>query len=204
MKFNINSEEVKSLLAAIEDLLDIKLLIRKIVPDYDLNEELNEKFISLLFSLQKKLQPIFSKYLKQDDKISSKKKSIFKLKENIKEIMERDDIILISANSSKKKINNLGFNPQNLIVSGGPLFIEDYKIINPNITNIALQGIKKKCERLTNQLKDENWKKKDLIFIYEKENPTDKLILKKLDEISNIIGKKIKTIEIKSWKALDG
>ncbi len=204
MKFNINSEEVKSLLAAIEDLLDIKLLIRKIVPDYDLNEELNEKFISLLFSLQKKLQPIFSKYLKQDDKISSKKKSIFKLKENIKEIMERDDIILISANSSKKKIKNLGFNPQNLIVSGGPLFIEDYKIINPNITNIALQGIKKKCERLTNQLKDENWKKKDLIFIYEKENPTDKLILKKLDEISNIIGKKIKTIEIKSWKALDG
>ena len=204
MKFNINSEEVKSLLAAIEDLLDIKLLIRKIVPDYDLNEELNEKFISLLFSLQKKLQPIFSKYLKQDDKISSKKKSIFKLKENIKEIMERDDIILISANSSKKKIKNLGFNPQNLIVSGGPLFIEDYKIINPNITNIALQGIKKKCERLTNQLKDENWKKKDLIFIYEKENPTDKLILKKLDEIYNIIGKKIKTIEIKSWKALDG
>ena len=204
MKFNINSEEVKSLLAAIEDLLDIKLLIRKIVPDYDLNEELNEKFISLLFSLQKKLQPIFSKYLKQDDKISSKKKSIFKLKENIKEIMERDDIILISANSSKKKIKNLGFNPQNLIVSGGPLFIEDYKIINPNITNIALQGIKKKCERLTNQLKDENWKKKDLIFIYEKENPTDKLILKKLDEISNIIGKKIKPIEIKSWKALDG
>jgi len=203
VKFNINSEEVKSLLAAIDDLLDIKLLIRKIVPDYDLNEELNEKFISLLFSLQKKLQPLFSKYLKQDDKISSKKKSIFKLKENIQEIMERDDNILISANSSKKKIKNLGFNPQNLIVSGGPLFIEDYKIINPNITNKALEGIKKKCERFTNQLKDKNWKKKDLIFIYEKENPTDKLILKKLDEISNIIRKKVKTIEIKSWKALD-
>ena len=97
----------------------------------------------------------------------------------------------------------MGINPQYLIVSGGPLFIEDYKEINPSIPNNAIPGIEKKCERLLNQLKNEKWDNKELFFIYETNNATDKLILNRLEEISKLIGKQIKTIEINSWKDLD-
>ena len=103
----------------------------------------------------------------------------------------------------KKKLKNIGIDPRNIIVSGGPLFFKDYKIINPNLSEPALENIKKKCERLIKQLENEDWSKQNLIFIYEKENPTDELILSKLDRISNIIGKNLKTFELKSWKDLE-
>lgn len=196
MEKRIKFEEVKALLTAIDDLIEIKLLIRKSVPNYNLNESSNNQFISLLKSLQKKLVPIFSKYLKDD--ISTKE-----IKKSILELMNAGKIALISANSSKKKLKSIGVDPRSLIVSGGPLFFEDYKIINPNLPVKALQGIKKKCDRLINQIKSKNWREKDLIFIYEKENPTDKLILNRTEEISNLIGKKVITFKIKSWKYLD-
>ena len=75
--------------------------------------------------------------------------------------------------------------------------------LNPNLTDDAIKGIELKCNRLKKQLSDENWEKKELIFIYESENTTDKLILKRLDEISKMIGKKIILIELTTWNEID-
>jgi hypothetical protein len=195
------SEEVKALLAAIDDLIDIRLLIRKIVPNYNLNEATYKSFLSKLESLQEKLKPIFSKYL------STEGMSLIEPSQDVKNellnLVKSNTIILISANSSKKKLKNIGINPRNLIVSGGPLFVEDYKVINPNLSEKALENIKKKCDRLINQLQNEDWRKRNILFIYEKENPTDELILNKIDRISNLIGKSLKTIELKSWNDLE-
>lgn len=197
----LNSEEVKALLAAIDDLIDIKLLIREIVPNYNLNEKTYISFITKLESLHHKLKPIFSEYLSDEDMMS------IETSEDVKNIIldqaKNNMIVLISANSSKKKLKNLGVDPRNVIVSGGPLFIEDYKVINPNLSEKALENIKKKCDRLTTQLENEDWGKNNLIFIYEKKNPTDLLILNKLDRISNIIGKNLKTFGLDSWKNLE-
>ncbi len=197
----LNSEEVKALLAAIDDLIDIKLLIRKIVPNYNLDEPIYKTFISKIETLHQKLRPIFSDYLNIEN--TTHKKSSEDLKKAILNIVKDNMIVLISANSSKKKLINIGIDPRNLVVSGGPLFLEDYKIVNPNLSDQALVNIKKKCERLINQLENEDWSKKDSIFLYEKENPTDLLILNKIDRISNIIGKKMKTFELNSWKDLE-
>jgi len=195
------SEEVKALLAALDDLIDIKLLIRKIVPKYDLNEATYRSFLSNLKSLRQKLNPIFSAYLSDEDmKVMESSED---LKNKILDLVKNNTIILISANSSKKKLKNIGIDPRNLIVSGGPLFVEDYKIINPNLSEKALENIKKKCERLINQLENEDWSKHNIIFIYEKENPTDILILNKLDRISNIIGTNLNVFELNSWKDLE-
>lgn len=197
----LNSEEVKALLTAIDDLIDIKLLIREIVPNYNLNEKTYKSFITKLESLHHKLKPIFSEYLNDEDMM------LIETSEDVKNIIldlaKNNMIVLISANSSKKKLKNLGVDPRNVIVSGGPLFIEDYKVINPNLSENALENIKKKCDRLITQLENEDWSKNNLIFIYEKKNPTDLLILNKLDRISNIIGKNLKTFGLDSWKNLE-
>ena len=202
MVIKIKSEEVKSILAAIDDLIEIKILIRKITPDYNLNDTLNKFFIEKLVDLHKNLQPLFSKYLKEEF-ILKTKKSINQLKEDIQDIIKKNNFGLVSANSSKKKLKTIGFDPRLLIVTGGPLFFEDYNKINQNISDNAIISIKKKCERILTQIKTINWNHKDLIFIYDSNNTTDKLILKRIDALSKLIGKKVKTLEITSWNVLD-
>ena len=202
MEKKIRIEDVKAVLTAIEDLIEIKLLIRSIVPTYTLDVNLKEKFISLLKSLQNKLQPLFSEYLTKEILIKTNN-SAEQIKNEILKLLTSDNIALISANSSKKKLKSLGVDSRRLIVTGGPIFVNDYKTINPDLPDKALSGIKTKCERLINQIKSENWETKDLVFIYEKENPTDKLILNRIEEISNIIQKKVILLELNSWKDFD-
>ena len=97
----------------------------------------------------------------------------------------------------------MGVDPRNLIISGGPLFSEDYLKINPNISENTFTGIKKKCNHLINQLKNRNWGQKHLVFLYEKNNIADNIIIKELPKISRLIGKQIKTYVLNSWKDLN-
>lgn len=198
----INSQEVKSLLAAMDDLIEIKALIRKVVPNYNLDEELKSRYLFLLEALRSKLQPLFSKYLHQDDKLQP-----IKTRENlineIKNISGKANSFLVSASSSKKKLKNIGIDPRNIIVSGGPLFVEDFKKISPDIPDNALSDIKKKCDNLLNIIKRENQLNKELVFLVEIENPTDKIILEEIEEISKSMTKKIKVFKIDSWKILE-
>ena len=166
MIIKINSDEVKSILAALDDLIEIKILIRKITPEYNLNDILSKIFIEKLADVHKNLQPLFSKYLKEDH-ILKTEQSIYQLKEDIKAIIKSGSFGLVSANSSKKKLKTIGFDPRLLIVTGGPLFFEDYKKINQNISDNAIISIKKKCERILSQIKNIDWNQKDLIFIYD-------------------------------------
>lgn len=195
----INSEEVKSLLSAINNLIEIKILIRNITPNFEFDDVQNENFIELLKSLYNKLSPIFSKYLRDDDLALTTPT----LRDNILKTLNSNNFALISSNSSKKKLKNIGIDPRRLIVSGGPLFFDDYMVLNQNIKNEQLETIKKKCERLRNQIKDQTWEEKDLVFIYEKDNFTDKIILDKINRLSELIGKQVKLLEIKSWKDLN-
>ena len=146
----MNSEEVKALLAAFDDLVDIKILIRKIVPSYEIDKSLNDELIMLLSNLKQKLQPLFSKYLKQESSLKTEDSKIA-IKDTILKAISNNNIVLISANSSKKKLKNLGIDPRRLIVTGGPLFIEDYKVVNPNLPDKALPNLKKKSERVFNE-----------------------------------------------------
>ena len=194
----MNSNEVSALLKALDELIEIKVLIRKAVPQYNLDETLKSEFIDKLTSLNNNLKPIFAKYIieKSSNEQSDEIKGIL-----IEQLSK--NFALISSNSSKKKLKNMGVDPRRLIVSGGPIYYEDYKIINPNLTEKALDNIKSKCERILNQIQSKNWETQNLIFIYENENPTDKLILKRIEILTDIIGKNVKTIEIKNWKDLD-
>jgi hypothetical protein len=198
----MNSEEVKALLAAFDDLVDIKILIRKIAPKYELDSLLNEELLFLLNKLKLKLQPLFSKYLTQENPVKTEDFKIAR-KNTILEAISNDNIVLISANSSKKKLKSMGVDPRRIIVSGGPLFVEDYKVVNPNLPDKALPSIKKKCERILDELKHEKWAGSELIFVHEEENATDKLILEKLEQVSKLIQKKINTINVGSWDMLN-
>lgn len=195
----MKSEEVKALIEALDDLIELKTLFRKTAPTYKLDEGLETIFLSLLKSLSQKLQPIFKTYLKDDHSEDSNKK----VKERILEVLNAGNYALISSSSSKKKLKSIGIDPRNLIVSGGPLFFEDYKKINPNLPEKALIGIKKKCENLINEVKNLDLSKKGLFLITEANNPTDQLIRERIGDFSALVGKFINQLILDSWKDLD-
>lgn len=197
----IRKEDVESLLKAIDNLIELKLIIRKTTPNYQLNESDKGKFISILKILSDKLKPIFSDYLKEKV-LLEEKESIQNKRERIIKALSQANFFLISSNSAKKKLKDLGADPRNLLVSGGPFFSEDYQKVNPNIPDQALIAIKKKSERLKAELQNENWNEKNLYFIYEKDDIADKLTLEKIDRISDLIGKEVITIGIESWDEL--
>ena len=198
----ITSNDVRSLLNAMEDLIDIKLIMRSIVPNYELGDAEKERFIKALKSLHDKLIPVFAKYLELEVPKSKKLSRIDSIS-NLRQLIDQNTIILDSATSSKKKLKGAGMYARNIIVSGGPLTMKNYTKVNPNIPEKALEGIEKKCERLKNELRTELQNDKTIVFVHENNNETDDIILEELDEISLKIGKKVKDYEIESWQSLE-
>jgi hypothetical protein len=196
----IKKADVNSLLKAIEYVVDIKMIIRQITPHYELNDLLEDKFVSSLQKLHNILNPIFSTYLPEEPLKGEKSREIGR--QRIQNALTKDNRFLLSSNSAKKVLKDLGADPRNIIVSGGPFFLEDYQKVNPNIPDHALVGIQKKCERLKEELSEETWRDKDLYFIYEQNDIADQLTLEKIDRISELIGREVKTIDIESWDDL--
>jgi hypothetical protein len=125
----INSQEVQAILDAIDILLEIKCLIRNIAPSYQLNATQLKLFDSLLNSLKNQIEPLFSKYIPSNlNGTTERKNNEILLK--LKKLIESERYILISASHSKKILKNVGFNPLNIIVSGGPLILKDYLKVN--------------------------------------------------------------------------
>jgi len=197
----IKKEDVELLLEAIDDLVDLKIIIRKITPNYELNNIQKDEFISKLQHLYTSLHPIFSTYLKEES-VLEQQGFIEEKREKIIKAFSRGNYLLVSSNSAKNNLKDLGADPRNIMVSGGPFFLEDYQKVDPNIPDHALEGIKKKCERVKEELKSKIWENNDLYFIYEKDDIADKLTLEKINQISDLIGKEVKTIGIKSWNSL--
>jgi hypothetical protein len=200
MPKKIENTEVKALLSALDDLIDMKILFRKVVPNYTLGEESNQKFLSYLKSLSFKLQPLFSKYLDQDLVIGDKQSNG---KEFLEQIKEKKSFLLVSASSSKKILKKLGVDPQNIIVSGGPLIFEDFKKVNPNLSAEVLSGVKKKCNHLLKLLQSNKLRDINLIFIYELHNLTDKIIINELNTNINLMGMRVQLYRILSWKLFE-
>ncbi len=200
MSNKIDDAEIKALLSTLDDLIDMKILFRKLAPNYTLDKECNQQFLSILESLYLKFQPLFSKFLNQDHTVGDKQSNA---KEFLEQIKEKKSHVLVSANSSKKVLKKWGILPQNIIVSGGPLIFEDFKKVNPNISDERLSGVKKKCNHLLKLLQSNKLRGQDVIFIYEIQNLTDKIILDELNTNIDLIDKHIQLYRIPSWKLFE-
>ncbi|TFG00431.1 MAG: DUF2100 domain-containing protein [Promethearchaeota archaeon] len=194
----LTKKDIKAILSSIDILLDIKTYIRKISPLYELTDPYDKKIIKSLHTLQNELDPLFTTYL-HNKEISISEFSEDNQKERIIDVLSEDNMALISSNSAKNILKDQGIDPRKLIVTGGPLFYEDYRKVNPNIPDHALKGIKKKCKGIMDSLEGRDWKNKDLYFIYEEENVADTYTFEKIDRLSDLIGKNIKIIKISSW-----
>ncbi len=198
----MNREEVTRILRVIDKLLGIKNILRKITPTYKLEGQNEIELIELLEEIKKDLDPLFQKYISIEKKSENEKKTR-EFKKLINRLNNKSNQILVSSKSTGNLLKNMGFKPSNIIVSGGPLNIKDYKELNPSLGDRALDSIKKKIQTLITKIQNIDWNSRDLIFIFEKTNKSDQLILKRLNFISEITNKEVRAIPIDSWKELE-
>lgn len=168
----------------------------------ELNDTQLDLFKSLLNSLSNILLPLFSKFLQNEINVTLKKEKK-ELLSKLDNLIKKEQYIIISASHSKKILKNLGFSPLKLIVSGGPILINDYIKVNPNLSEKDLQGISKKSKNLISKLQKIARSDSDITFIFEKNNRTDQVILEELNEIKKKIGKAIFVFEIPNWRKLE-
>ena len=198
----ITSKEVNFLLNAIEDLIDIKILIRSIVPKYNLDDFNHKRLITLLSSLNEKLNPLFVRFLDLD-RSSVPPESKTSLVTELKQVIDQNMFVLVSSSSAKKKLKHFGIDARNILVSGGPIFFDNYKKINKDIPEKAIPGLEKECARLVEELKDAANNLDVIIFIYEMDNITDKVILEEIEDLAQLLKKPIQKYELQSWQNLD-
>ena len=112
----------------------------------------------------------------------------------------KDLLILTTKNSFKKSITKLGVDPQRIVVAGVPLDIEDMKVLNPEIPEIALLSIKKKIKHVKNDInrKMEQFNLKNIIVLVENDKPGE-VLGKRAEELYNahvIIKENLKDINV--------
>lgn len=126
-----------------DELIEAEEFIYSSRPSHKLDEDEAKQFCNKIISVRNNLDEILA-----DFGVLEKET----IEEEIKKFSE--NILIITSKSNFKKVFlKFGVDPQNIIVAGVPLEVEDMKILNPKIPDAALAGISKKIEHVKNDIK---------------------------------------------------
>lgn len=126
-----------------DELIEAEEFIYSSRPSHKLDEDNAKQFCNKIISVRNNLDEILADFGVLEKE--SVEDEIKKLSENI--------LIITSKSNFKKTFLKFGVDPQNIIVAGVPLEVEDMKILNPKIPDAALAGISKKIEHVKNDIK---------------------------------------------------
>jgi len=207
---------------AMDELLLIRNVLRKYVPDYKIDNAADKTELDRAFKkMAKWLVPVFEelglcqerapdlqalgiespgKGAPMPGSMPSPASATQVIETGIQLIQIIDqDFVFIASNSVKKKLKNLGLDAQRIIVAGGPLTVEDMKELNPKIPDAALENYRKKLDNLLGELKTAFGTGKKVYIAINPQDPTDKLMLKRTPDLEHTLGAKLIPIVIKNW-----
>jgi hypothetical protein len=219
--FAFSKIKVEHLYNALEELVMIKSILRNYAPDYliESDQEKNE-IIKTLKKTAKYLLPLYEELgLCQESTpelpdLDSKKnlnKSNYSNNQNSSQIIDsnvklleiiQQDYIFVSSNTIKKKLKLLGIDSNKIIVAGGPINLDDLKIINPNIPTAVLQGYQKKIDGVYEELKNAFRSGKKIYFAVGVQEDSDKILINRVTEIEQKVQGKLNILYIKNWEKL--
>ncbi|NVM53131.1 MAG: DUF2100 domain-containing protein [Candidatus Helarchaeota archaeon] len=182
---------------AIDLLIDIKNIFRKNTPTFTMNEKYSQRVKDILIKLNKTLA-VLNENFGIKSRIEQDKKSDFK--ENIKNLF-----LIVNSPKNRKKLIDLGFNPAQILSTGGPIHVSDIKSLNPNISEPALRNIQNKIQKfwkvLKSKLNQGNFNK--LILLLEESNIADKILFNRKDEFEKKLSLSIQGVTISSFDRID-
>jgi len=178
-------------------LIDIKNTYRQTTPNFALDERNFQKIKKSLI----KLNGILVK-LNENFGINppSEGKMPFDFKKDL-----LNTLVILNSPKNRKKLVDLGINAEQILVTGGPVFESDIKIINPTIPETAFQTIHLKIQKfwktLHSKIQEGNFKK--VLLLLEANNIADKILLEKKGEFESRLSIPVQYITVSSFEQID-
>jgi hypothetical protein len=178
-------------------LIEIKSTYRQTTPHFALDERNFQKIKTALIKLNGIIATLNQNF---GIKPKSEKITPFDFKKDL-----GTKLFIVNAPKNRKKLIDLGLSADQILATGGPIFENDIKIINPNIPETAFQTIQIKIQKfwksLQTKIKEEEFNK--VVFLIEENNVADKILLKRKDEFKSKLSLPIQYITISSFEQID-
>jgi hypothetical protein len=183
----INSQLIADIL---NQLIESDELVYSSRPLHELTKNEAETFCNQLIAVRNNIDSLLSDFGVIE---------LENLEDNVKKVSE-NFIFLTTKGTFKKFLVKWGVDPQRIVVAGVPLQIEDMKILNPKIPDNALEPVKKKIKRVTNDIK----RKKDVfkteeVLVVVEDDAAGKILAKRAEKLYNartMLNKNFKEMEI--------
>ena len=191
----LSEKDIQLISNLLNNSLQLKILIRKIAPNHNLNE-FNQKIIkTILLDLKNEIK-----------ELSTSLNINFEL--NNESIIDLNKIyqgkILSTSKNIAKKLMTLKLDKRNLLTISSPLSIEDFIKINPKISNDNLNNFKRQIEKNWEIIKSlvESNKNSEFYFIEIIDNMANQLIKNELLKYFNINNLKLIILNENDFNAL--
>jgi hypothetical protein len=193
---NFGYDDIVRINSALDALIAILCEVRAFAPGYNFDSAIEEEIRKHLKTVQEALN------------LTMEKMGLEKLQEKEKIEVKTIDftgILFITVSSStKKRLLDLGVDPRFVVVTGGPLDAMDVKSLNPNISDEALETVRRKVEGVWREIERKVSEVKRILVLAEKDNKGDLIVSEKVDEIQKRTGLKTFVKTFSSLQDLSG
>ena len=175
----LNDHHLSLISSIFDNSLELKTLVKRTAPFYDLDSPDLENIKTLLINLNKNISSLSENLQIDLEAIATAPISTEDLSKHI---------IILNSKSIYKKLLSLGLHKNKLVFLSSPLTIEDFKIINPAISQSNIQNFASQIDKNWTLLKNAAASNPNLAFYFVEtpDNPVNKLIKERIVEYFNI------------------
>ncbi len=193
----MNSSDSARINEVLNLLIDIKNTYRQTTPNFALDASNFQKIKNSLIKLNGIIAQLNENF---GIKPPSEKNLSFDFK---KDIVKK--LFIINSPKNRKKLLDLGINAAQILATGGPVFENDIKIINPNISEPAFQTIQIKIQKfwkaLQSKIQPGTFEK--VVLLLEENNIADTILLQKKEEFKSRLSIAVQSIIVSSFEHID-
>ncbi len=177
---NFDYDDVIRINSAVDALISVLSEVRAFVPRYDFDSITEENIRNFLKNVQDALRVVMEKFGLEQQRIEKRVEA--------KTIYLTGILFVAVSSDTRKRLLELGVDPKFVVVTGGPLNASDVKSLNPNISDKALETVKRKVDGVWRDIKRKAPEVKRILVLVERGNKGDLMISERADEIQTRTG----------------
>ncbi|MEM2146008.1 MAG: DUF2100 domain-containing protein [Candidatus Jordarchaeaceae archaeon] len=178
-------EDIVRINSALDALIAILCRVRAFAPRYNFDSATEEEIKKYFKTVQDALNLSINRTVEEP-----REKSIEVRTVDFKDVDFKGILFITVSSSTRRKLLDLGIDPRFVVVTGGPLDVADFKSLNPNMSDVAIDTVRRKVETVWRDIERKTQEVKKILVLAEKDNKGDLMVAEKVDEIRKRTGLK--------------
>ncbi|MBS7250484.1 MAG: DUF2100 domain-containing protein [Candidatus Freyarchaeota archaeon] len=179
---NFGRDDVVRIGSALDALVSILCVVRAFAPEYNFDSAAEENIRRLLETVRDTLDLTM-------DKFGLRNRAWVK-GTDVRAVDFSGVLFIVVSSSARKRLLDLGVDPRFVVVTGGPLDVSDVKILNPNISDGALENVRRKVESVWRDIERKAPEARRVLILAEAGNRGDLMVSERAGEIERRTGVK--------------